>query len=104
MDIKLFFEQSGLPLIAGVICLYYGIRLILTRDCSLVRGKDKPPVKDEAAYSKQGGLLITCLGIAMLIMAVVLLFSAIAAVIEMVVLFILFAFLWKRLNDKYGAI
>lgn len=104
MSLQYILEQSGLPLFGGVMSLYYGIRLWLTHNSNMVRGRAKTPVKDEKAYSELGGLLIIGLGVAMLVMAVILLFSAIAAVIEICVMFGVFAVLWKKLNDKYGSV
>lgn len=103
MDFKFIMEQAGLPLISFALCLYFGIRLMLTHDSTVIRGRNKPPVKDEKEYTRLGGILVICLGVAMLGMAVLLFISAVAALVEICLLVIIFAVLWKRMNKKYGS-
>jgi CHASE2 domain-containing sensor protein len=103
MDFKSIMEQAGLPLLSFVLCLYFGIRLMLTHDSTVIRGKNKPPVKDEKEYTRLGGILVICLGIAMFVMAVLLFISVVAALVIICLSVIAFAVLWKRMNEKYGS-
>ena len=50
MTVDTIIEQAGIPLLLLVICVYYAIRLIVLHDSQAIRGKNKPPVKDEEAY------------------------------------------------------
>ena len=45
-------ETAGIPLLLFVILIYYGMRLWFMKDISAIRGKNKPPVKDEENYAK----------------------------------------------------
>ena len=47
MTVDTIIEQAGIPLLLLVICVYYAIRLIVLHDSQAIRGKHKPPVKDE---------------------------------------------------------
>lgn len=58
MTTQTILEQAGIPLLLFVICMYYGLKLMILQDVSTIRGKNKEPVKDEKAYAKKGGALI----------------------------------------------
>ena len=62
MTVDTIIEQAGIPLLLLVICVYYAIRLIVLHDSQAIRGKNKPPVKDEEAYCKAGGKLLLFFG------------------------------------------
>ena len=62
MTTQTILEQAGIPLLLFVICMYYGLKLMILQDVSTIRGKNKEPVKDEKAYAKKGGALILFFG------------------------------------------
>ena len=66
-----FLEVAGIPLLLFAVLVYYGVRLWIMKDVTIVRGKHKPPVKDEAMYVKSASLLILFLAFATLVMAFV---------------------------------
>lgn len=103
MSMEMILEQAGIPLLLFVICMYYGLRLLILQDVKGIRGKGQPPVKDEKAYAKEGGKLILFFGGATFLMAVLMFFNVYVAVTEIVVCTIVLGVLWKRMNDKYGA-
>ena len=70
MTVDAIIEQAGIPLLLLVICVYYAIRLIVLHDSQAIRGKHKPPVKDEEAYCKAGGKLLLFFGAATFLMAI----------------------------------
>lgn len=98
-----FMEQSGIPMLLALVCIYVGVKLIVTKDISSVRRKDAPPVKDENAYAKQAGTLIIVLGVASLVMIGLAQLNVYVALAEMVVSAVVIGILWKRMNNKYGA-
>ena len=51
MTTQTILEQAGIPLLLFVICMYYGLKLMILQDVSTIRGKNKEPVKDEKAYA-----------------------------------------------------
>lgn len=103
MSMELIFEQAGLPLLVFVVCVYYGMRLIILQDVSVIRGKDKPPVRDTEKYAKEAGKLILFLGAAALGMAILIFFNVYVALAEFLVCLLIMGFLWKSVEEKYGA-
>lgn len=102
MTAEIFLGQAGIPLLAFVVCVYYGIRLIIFRDISMIRGKNKGPVKDEKAYCLGAGKLILFFGGAALVMGLLVFVNIYAAFGEITVCTLIMGILWKRMNDKYG--
>ncbi len=103
MNLETFVKESGLELLAFLICIYYGIRLLILHDISIIRGKNKPPVKDEKAYMKVSGSLILYLAVVFLLMAFLMYVSVYAALAEICVGIIVFGILWRSMDKKYGA-
>ena len=103
MTIDTILELAGIPLLVFAVCVYYGIRLMITQNAGLIRGRDKAPLKDEKNYAKEAGKLILFFGIATLIMGILILFNTYAAVGEIAVCTLIMGVLWKRMNDQYGA-
>ena len=103
MTTQTILEQAGIPLLLFVICMYYGLKLMILQDVSTIRGKNKEPVKDEKAYAKKGGALILFFGFATLVMTFLLFVNLYVALAQIVICTIIFGVLWKKMNDKYGA-
>lgn len=103
MSIQVILEQAGIPLLLFVICMYYGIRLIVMQDVSAIRGKKLGPVKNEKAYAKEGGKLILFFGAATFLMAILMFVNLYIAVAEIIICTLILGILWKKMNDKYGA-
>lgn len=103
MSAGAFFEQAGIPLLLFVICMYYGLRLIIFQDIHLIRSKEKGPVKDEKAYARESGKLILFFGAATLVMVALIFVNVYIAVGEIIVCTLVMGVLWKRMNDKYGS-
>ncbi len=102
MSAEKFLELAGIPLLLFVILMYYGMRLWIMKDITAIRGKNKPPVKDEAAYAKAAGQLMVFFAVATLLMMVLLFWNLYAAVAEIVVCTVILGILWSRMNKKYG--
>lgn len=103
MTIGMILEQAGIPLLLFVICMYYGIRLLVSQDANLIRSKDKEPVRDEKAYARASGKLFLFFAAATLIMAVLLFVNLYAAVGEIIVCTLIMSVIWKHISNKYGA-
>lgn len=95
-------ELAGIPLLMFILCMFYGIRMIILQDASAIRGKNNSPLKNEKEYAKRGGILIVALGVASLLMAILLMINIYAGVIEIVICAVVIGILWKKMNDKYG--
>ncbi len=103
MNLGYVIEQAGIPLLLFVICMYYGIRLLISKDSSLIRSKEKGPLKDEKAYAEESGKLLLFFAGATLVMAVLIFVDLYAALGEIIVCTLIMGILWKRMNNKYGA-
>lgn len=95
-------EVIGIPLLLFAICLYYGIKLMVSNDSTLVRGKDKPKPKDEKNYCYWGGILIMAYGVASLLLGLLLLVNVYIGMAEIVIATIAFGICWKKMSSKYG--
>lgn len=102
MSIQTFLEQAGVLLLIVVACVYFGMRLLILKDVSAIRGKNKPPVKDPEKYAASSGKLILFLGAATFIMAILQFVNVYAALAEIIVCILVMGFVWKHINDKYG--
>ena len=102
MSLGVIFEQAGIPLLLFALCMYYGIRMIIMEDASLIRGKNKEPLKDEKTYAKEAGKLMLFYGGATFVMAILVFVNLYVAVAEIIVCTVILGILWKRMNDKYG--
>ena len=103
MTLEYIFNQSGIPLLFGLACIFYGIYLLIVQDASGISGKYKGPLKNEKEYARSGGRLILFFGIGTLVMAILLLINVYAAVGEIITCTLILGILWKKMSDKYGA-
>ena len=116
MTVDAIIEQAGIPLLLLVICVYYAIRLIVLHDSQAIRGKNKPPVKDEEAYCKAVyvvgfrslrrcqpiGRMLLFFGAATFLMAILVFVNVYVAVAEIIICTVILGILWKRMEDQYG--
>lgn len=102
MDFNTFMAEAGIPLFVFVACLYAGLKLLIFKDISLVRGKDRPPVKDKEEFARRGGILILFFAASTLVMMGLLFVNVYVALAQIVVCTAVFAILWKKMSDTYG--
>lgn len=102
MGVGVILEQAGIPILVFVLCMYYGIRLLVFHDVSAVRGKDRAPLKNEGEYARRSGILILFLGAATLVMGILTFVNVYAAFVEIAVSVAAMGISWKQINDKYG--
>lgn len=96
-------NQAGVPFVVAIVCVVYGIRMILTGDVSLLRSKNAGPLKDEKEYAKQGGILMIFLGLASVLMGILIFINLYVAIGEMIAAMLILGIAWKNMNSKYGA-
>lgn len=97
-----FLEVAGIPLLLFAVLVYYGVRLWIMKDVTVIRGKHKPPVKDEAMYVRKASALILFLAFAALVMAFLLFINTYAALGEFIAATLIMGILWRRMEQKYG--
>lgn len=95
MTTQTILEQAGIPLLLFVICMYYGLKLMILQDVSTIRGKNKEPVKDEKAYAKRWSAH-SLFGFATLVMTFLLFVDLYVALAQIVICTIIFGVLWKK--------
>ena len=91
-------ETAGIPLLLFVILIYYGMRLWFMKDISAIRGKNKPPVKDEENYAKCAGKLMFFFAVATLVMMLLLFWNTYVAVAEIIICTVILGILWHNMN------
>lgn len=98
-----FLKDAGISLLLTAAFGYYAFRLLVLKDIRAIRGKNEKKVKNEERYVKEAGKLMAFLMVSSLVMAAITCFSSIAALVQIAVCFLIFGFLWKRMNENYGA-
>ena len=102
MSFQEIIDQMGIELLVFAACLYFGLKLIITRDVKILKRENPESIKHPREYTLYGGILILFLGVAALIMGIVSFFNAIAAFIVIVVAFIIMSIIWKFMHEKYA--
>lgn len=102
MTAQSFLETAGIPLLLFAVLVYYGVRLLILGDVSAIRGKNKPPVKDEKRYAKEAGKLMLFFAAVTLVMMFLLFINVYVAVAAVVCGTVILGILWSRMDKKYG--
>lgn len=93
----------GIPILISIVCMYYGVRLMITKDSSLIRGKNQGKPKNEEAYCREAGKLILFFGAATLGMGILIFWNPYIALGEIIICVLIMGILWHRMNLKYGS-
>lgn len=97
-----YLSNAMIPLMMTLVLGYYAARLLIFHDTESITGKKGTKLKDKEKYVTESGKLILFLATGSFIMAIVMYFNTYAAVAEIIIWFVIFGILWKRMNDKYG--
>ena len=102
MTFQELINQMGIEMLAFAVCMFFGIRLIITRDVTILK-KDKPEeIRNPKEYTLYAGWIIIFLGVAALAMGVVSIFDPMMGLIVIIGAVILMALMWKVIYDKYA--
>ena len=102
MDIQTIVNQMGIEILVFAVCMFFGIRLIITRDVSIIKKENPESIKHPKEYTFYAGLIILFLGSAAIVMGIISCFSPVAAVIVIVVAVLAMGFMWKFVHEKYA--
>ncbi len=102
MDIQTIVNQMGIEILAFAVCMFFGIRLIVTRDVKILKKENPESIKHPNEYTFFAGLIIIFLGISAIAMGIVSFFNQIAALIVIVVAVVIMGFMWKIVYEKYA--
>lgn len=101
-----FMNSIWIPLLLALMCLGCGIYLAITGKPDIVRRRgDMRALKDTKQYVKGAMLLMFFMALGCIIMAAIIYFTAsdMIATVQSISWFIVFAILWKRNEDRNGA-
>ena len=102
MDIQTIVNQMGIEILAFAVCMFFGIRLIITRDVKILKKENPESIKHPNEYTLYAGLIIIFLGISAIAMGIVSFFNQIAALIVIVAAVVIMGFMWKIVYEKYA--
>ena len=102
MDIQTIVNQMGIEILAFLVCMFFGIRLIITRDVKIIKKENPESIKHPKEYTFYAGLIIIFLGISAIAMGIISFFNQVAALIVIVVAVVIMGFMWKVVHEKYA--
>ncbi|WP_022764072.1 hypothetical protein [Butyrivibrio sp. XPD2006] len=102
MNIQTIVNQMGIEILAFLVCMFFGIRLIVTRDVKIIKKDNPESIKHPREYTFYAGLIIIFLGVSAIAMGIVSFFDQIAALILIVVAVVIMGFMWKFVHEKYA--
>ena len=92
----------GIEMLVFAVCLFFGMRLIITRDVSIIKKENPEEIKHPREYTLYAGLILLFLGVAALIMGIISFFNPTAAFIEIIIAVIAMGVMWKFMHEKYA--
>lgn len=95
-------NQMGIEMLVFAVCMYFGIKLVITRDVKILKKDNPESIKHPREYAFYGGLVILFLGVAALVMGVVSFFSPVIALAVIIVAVIAMGIMWKFVHEKYA--
>lgn len=96
-----FMDVAGIPAMIAVICLFFGIRIMMTKDVSYIMGKHVVTKEPEKFCMAAGKLLIFFAAVNAL-MGALLFVNTYLAIGEIFIGTVVLGVLWMRMNKKYG--
>ena len=102
MNIQTIVNQMGIEILAFAVCMFFGIRLIVTRDVKIIKKDNPESIKHPREYTFYAGLIIIFLGVSAIAMGIVSFFDQIAALVVIVVAVVIMGIMWKFVHEKYA--
>ena len=102
MDIQTIVNQMGIEILVFAVCMFFGIRLIITRDVSIIKKENPESIKHPREYTLYAGLMILFLGVAAIVMGIVSFFNPVAALVVIIVAVLAMGIMWKFVHEKYA--
>ncbi|MCR5402272.1 MAG: hypothetical protein K6E91_00420 [Butyrivibrio sp.] len=102
MNLEGIINQMGIEILVFTVCLYFGTRLIITRDVKIIKKENPESIRHPKEYTLYAGLIILFMGIAAIVMGIVSFFNPTAALVVIVVSVLIMGFMWKYIHEKYA--
>ncbi len=94
-------SQSIIPILIGVVFLFFAIRVLVFKDTWMMRGRNKPEPKDKEGFCKEAGMILLFSSVAAFAVAVLEVIDPFAGFTAIILWAIVMTSLWKKINDKY---
>lgn len=102
MTFETIINQMGIELLLFAACMFFGIRLIITRDVHILSKKEDPAnIKHPREYTLYAGLVIIFLGVAAIIMGIISFFNPKIALAFIVIAVVAMGIAWKFIYEKF---
>ena len=102
MNFQTIINQMGIELLVFAVCMYFGIRLLITRDVTILKKENPESIKHPREYTFYAGLIIIFLGIAAIAMGIISFFNPKVALAVIIVAVIAMGIMWKFVYEKFG--
>ena len=103
MTILGFSDLVWISGIAFVLCLIFGLYMVITKKPGIVRSiNDTGKYKDSKQYAEKGGRLILALALVCIVMLIVSFYSELISVLVGLAGMCIFGVFWKKMNDRFG--
>ena len=102
MTFQTIIEQMGIEILVFAVCLFFGIRLIITRDPSILNKKEDPAnIKHPREYALYAGLVVIFMGVAAIAMGIISFFNPKFALAFIVIAIIAMGIAWKFIYENF---
>ncbi len=102
MTFQEIINQMGIELLLFAACMFFGIRLIITRDVQILNKKENPAnIKHPREYALYAGLVIIFLGVSAIIMGIISFFNPRIALAFIVIAVVAMGIMWKFIYEKF---
>ena len=102
MSIQEIINHMGIELLVFAVCMFFGIRLIITRDPKILKKENPESIKHPKEYTLYGGLIILFLGLSAIVMGIVSFFNPTAGMVIIVAAVVIMSIMWKVIYDKFA--
>ena len=102
MTFQTIINQMGIEILVFLACMYFGIKLLITRDVTILNKKEDPAnIKHPREYTLYAGLVIIFLGVAAIVMGIISFFDPKIALVFIVIAIVAMGIAWKFIYEKF---
>ena len=102
MNLETIVNQMGIEILVFAVCMFFGIRLIITRDVKILKKDNPESIKHPNEYTLYAGLIILFLGVSAIIMGIVSFFSPKIALGFIIAAVVAMGVMWKIVYEKFA--
>ena len=102
MNLETIVNQMGIEILVFAVCMFFGIRLIITRDVKILKKDNPESIKHPNEYTLYAGLIILFLGVSAIVMGIVSFFSPKIALGFIIAAVVAMGVMWKIVYEKFA--